>query len=53
MLLILLIILIVVMFAGIPSFPVGYNRQGNYGYYPSAVGLILIIVLILFLMRII
>jgi hypothetical protein len=50
---ILLIILVILLFTGIPSFPVGYNRAGRYGYYPSGIFVILLIVLILYLTRVI
>jgi hypothetical protein len=53
MLLILLIVVIILLFTGIPSQPWGYNRQGNYGYWPSGIGLIVLIVLILLLCRVI
>ena len=53
MLLILLIVVIIVLFTGIPSQPWGYNAHGNYGYWPSGIGLIVLIVLILLLCRVI
>jgi len=51
--LILVILVLLILFGCIPSFPYGYNTSGRWGYYPSGLGLILLIVLILFLLRLI
>jgi len=46
---ILIIVLIVILIAGLPTWP--YARGWGLGYYPAGgVGLILLVVLILFLM---
>lgn len=46
----ILIVLLVIMLCGIPGIPIGYNRAGVYGYQPSGVlGVILLILLLLFL----
>lgn len=46
--LILIIVLIVLMVGGLPSWP--YARGYGYGYYPSSIfGIILLVVLILLL----
>ena len=45
----LLIVLVVLVIAGLPSWP--YARAWNYGYAPSGVlGLVLVIILILMLL---
>ena len=45
MLLILLVVLFVVMLGGLPTW--GYH---SYGYYPSGIGLFLVIVVLVFLL---
>ncbi len=45
MFIVLIIVLLVLMFAGLP----GYGYPHNYGYYPSGIGGILLIILIVWL----
>ena len=45
----LVIIVIVLLFTGIPNMPYGYNSEGSYGAWPSGLWLILLIILILYL----
>jgi hypothetical protein len=45
----LLIVLVVLVIAGLPSWP--YARAWNYGYAPSgALGLVLVVILVLWLL---
>ena len=44
----LLVILILIVIGGLPVWP--YSRSWSYGYYPSGIGSILLIVLVVLLL---
>lgn len=51
--LVIVVLLIIVLLFGLPSVPIGYNRAGTYGYYPSAFfGVIVLIILVLLILKI-
>ena len=49
MIIILIVVLLLVMLGGLPHWP--YAQGWGYGYYPSGISLILIVILLIFLLR--
>jgi hypothetical protein len=49
MLIVLIVILLLLAIGGLPHWP--YAQGWGYGYYPSGISLLLIVILLIFLLR--